>query len=56
MVVHSYLFKRLNCFDHDTFKYILGGFFLTYVNFDAHAYFDSHEIMVLGLVFERNPR
>jgi hypothetical protein len=22
-------FKRLNCFDHDTFKCILGGFFLT---------------------------
>jgi hypothetical protein len=28
-VVHSYLFKRLNCFDHDTFKYILGESFST---------------------------
>jgi hypothetical protein len=28
-VVHSYLFKRLNYFDHDTFKHMLGEFFLT---------------------------
>jgi hypothetical protein len=24
--------------------------------FDAHAYFGSHKMMVLGLTFERNPR
>ena len=25
---HYYLFERLICFDHDTFKYRLGGFFI----------------------------
>jgi hypothetical protein len=28
-VAHSTLFQGLNCFDHDTFKYILGEFFIT---------------------------
>jgi hypothetical protein len=25
---HYYLFERPICFDHDTFKYMLGGFFI----------------------------
>jgi hypothetical protein len=27
-VTHSYLFERPICFDHDTFKYMLGEFFI----------------------------